>query len=140
MEQNMHVLRKKVMKNIMRDFVRLIFLSVFSMSLLLVNNGCKKSDDSEPSYSGGGGGSSTANEVSMSSNAFSPSSKTVAVNTTVTWRNTDSMTHTVTANNGAFNSGTINPGGTYSYTFTTAGTYEYHCTFHQGMTGTVIVQ
>ena len=37
------------------------------------------------------------------------------------------------------NSGTLGNGATYVHTFTTAGTYPYHCTFHSGMTGTIIV-
>lgn len=64
----------------------------------------------------------------------------IGVNNTVTWTNNDDSTHTVTADNGAFDSGYLNQGQTWSYTFTTPGTYTYHCTIHPWMTGTVIVE
>lgn len=82
--------------------------------------------------------------VSAFDDYFSPRTITVSAGTMVIWRNAGAMAHTVTADNGAFNSGTINPGGTYSYVFSTPGTYNYYCIFHGGpggvgMAGTVIV-
>jgi plastocyanin len=62
------------------------------------------------------------------------------VGTTVTWTNNDSVTHTVTADAGAFDSGALSPGHTYSFTFRTSGTYSYHCSIHRSMTATIIVQ
>lgn len=90
---------------------------------------------------GGGPGAPTgpdANEVFIQGNGFSPSTRTVAANTTITWTNKDSTPHTVTSDIGAFDSGTINTNGTFSHTFTTAGTYSYHCTIHTSMTASVI--
>jgi len=52
----------------------------------------------------------------------------------------DAVTHTVTSDNAAWDSGNIPAGGTFKFTFTTAGTFPYHCTIHPGMTGTIIVQ
>jgi plastocyanin len=77
-----------------------------------------------------------------SSKGFSPESITVVlgVNNTVIWTNDDSSPHTVTANNGAFESGNLAPGQSYSFTFTTAGVYQYHCTYHPWMVGTVVVK
>lgn len=37
------------------------------------------------------------------------------------------------------NSGTIGSGGTFEHRFFNDGTYPYHCTFHNGMTGSVTV-
>ena len=71
---------------------------------------------------------------------FSPATLTVPVGTTVTWTNTGQVDHTVTANGGAFASGTLAPGASYSFTFRTAGTFAYHCAIHPFMTGTVIVK
>lgn len=71
---------------------------------------------------------------------FSPTTLTVTVGTTVTWTNTGQVDHTVTANGGAFASGTLSPGASFSFTFRTAGTFAYHCTIHPFMTGTVIVK
>lgn len=73
---------------------------------------------------------------------YSPDNITVVigVNNTVTWTNNDDVTHTVTADNGAFDSGYLNQGQTWTYTFTTSGVYAYHCSIHPWMTGTVIVE
>ncbi|HET8844836.1 MAG TPA: cupredoxin family copper-binding protein [Ktedonobacteraceae bacterium] len=80
------------------------------------------------------------NSVSIASFAFSPASLTVAVGTKVTWTNNDSVTHTVTENNGAFDSKDLAPGQTFSFTFDKAGTYSYHCNIHPSMTATIVAQ
>jgi|SRR5215471_15743317 len=82
----------------------------------------------------------TPNTVNMAGMAFSPATITVPVNSTITWKNTDNMAHTVTADDNSFDSGNIAAGSSYSRTFTVAGTYNYHCTIHAGMNGKVIVQ
>jgi plastocyanin len=92
---------------------------------------------------------STAVSVSIINGAFDPSSSqhfvpatltvVIGVNNTVSWANDDSIIHTVTGNNGGFNSGLLNTGNSWSYTFTTPGTYQYHCAIHPFMTGTVVV-
>jgi len=97
-----------------------------------------------PTTSGGGtgatGGTPVTASVSMSQIKFVPETLTVAVGTTVTWTNEDTVQHNVTADDGTFDSGPIAPGGTFSFTFTTAGTYAYKCTIHQpDMVGTIIV-
>lgn len=81
----------------------------------------------------------TKNVVTIQNFAFSPASLSVKVGDTVTWNNNDNASHTVTANDGSFNIGTINPGNTGSYTFTKAGTYPYYCSFHPNMKGTITV-
>jgi plastocyanin len=77
--------------------------------------------------------------VSIENFAFDPPNMTVAPGTTVTWVNNDQTAHTVTANNGAFDSGTLQPGQSYSFTFEKAGTYAYHCNIHPDMSATVTV-
>ena len=72
--------------------------------------------------------------------AFSQASVEVAVGTTVTWTNNDSVAHTVTADDGSFDSSAIDSGKTFSFTFTDAGTYSYHCDFHPNMTATIVVK
>lgn len=78
--------------------------------------------------------------LSISAFAYHTPSVTVNVGDSVTWTNQDSMAHTVTADDGAFGSGSIAAGGTFSHTFTKAGTYSYHCTLHPQMKGVVIVR
>jgi manganese oxidase len=79
-----------------------------------------------------------ANQTSL---GFSPNiiHVVLGVNNTVTWTNNDIAAHTVTANDGSFDSGEISPGQTFSHTFTSVGTYAYHCSYHSWMSGTVIV-
>src|SRR6478609_8119360 len=80
------------------------------------------------------------NEVFIQGSSFSPSSITVSAGTTVKWTNKDNSAHTVTSNSALFDSGSLSKGSNFNYTFMTAGTYTYHCTFHSGMTGTIVVQ
>ena len=86
-----------------------------------------------------GGGGSSSNKIYMKNSAFSSSSFTITVGGTVTWMNDDNMIHTVTADDGSFNSGDIQVGSSFSKTFNLTGTYPYHCIYHSGMTGTIIV-
>ncbi len=104
-------------------------LIIAFFAVLLGTSACKK-DEGDPG----------ANEVWIKDMGFSPSSKTVALNTTITWTNKDGTTHTVTSNNGQFDSGHIGDGGTFSFKFDSVGTYAYHCTLHSSMNGTIIVQ
>ena len=71
--------------------------------------------------------------------AFEPATIGVSAGATVSWTNTGQVVHTVTADNGAFNSGEMSPGATVTGTFNTPGTYTYHCSIHPDMTGTLIV-
>jgi plastocyanin len=64
---------------------------------------------------------------------------TIAVGTTVVWTNDDAAPHTVTASNGAFDSGNLDKGASYSFTFTQEGTYNYVCQYHPGMKGQIVV-
>ena len=71
---------------------------------------------------------------------FSPMSATVAPGATVTVTNKDSVTHTLTATKGQFDTGDI--AGGQSKTFTAPmkpGTYSYICNIHQYMMGTIVV-
>ena len=79
------------------------------------------------------------NTISMRGSVFSPSGLQVNINSTVTWINDDNMVHTVTSDNGTFNSGDIAPGGRFSYSFSNTGTFQYHCMHHSGMAGSITV-
>jgi len=75
--------------------------------------------------------------VDIENFAFSPDMVVVLNGTTVTWTNLDADNHTVTADDGAFDSGWIEQGESFSYTFDTLDTFPYHCTPHPSMTGSV---
>jgi plastocyanin len=70
---------------------------------------------------------------------FLPEDLTINLGDTVTWTNDDDSSHTVTAENNQFHSGTMEEGATWSHTFTETGTYDYGCNFHGGMEGSVSV-
>jgi plastocyanin len=77
--------------------------------------------------------------VQISLASYQPSSLTVPAGTTVTWINRDVVRHTVTSDEGLFDSGRLGSGESFSYTFKDPGTFNYHCTIHTFMHGTVIV-
>lgn len=79
-------------------------------------------------------------EIDISGFAFSPEELTIAVGTEVVWTNGDSAKHTVTANEGAFDSPVLEEGDTFSFVFTTPGTFAYFCNFHPDMTATITVE
>ena len=85
-------------------------------------------------------GNSAGAQVVLKGFAFDPASITIKAGESVTWTNQDSPTHTITADNGEFDSGNIASGAKYSFTFAKAGTYPYHCSIHPSMKGTVVVQ
>ena len=72
--------------------------------------------------------------------AFVPNPLTVSSGGVVTWSNTDSTTHDMVADNGAWDSGRIAPGGRFDFAFPSKGSFPYHCSIHAGMLGTVVVQ
>ena len=86
------------------------------------------------------GTASAQASVTISDFQFTPPSVTVKVGGTVTWTNNGPSTHTVTADDGSFDSGNLNAGKTFSHTFQTAGTFSYHCSIHPFMKAEVVVQ
>ena len=81
----------------------------------------------------------SANAATIVDFAFQPTALTVGKGTAVTWTNTGSVGHTVTADDASFTSDTIAAGTTFSHTFDTAGTFAYHCSIHSQMKATVTV-
>ncbi len=77
--------------------------------------------------------------ITITDAGYSPKSVTVNPGDTIKWVNQGSVAHTVTENDGAFDSESIAPGQSYSITVTIPATRGYHCSFHAGMTGTLII-
>ena len=71
--------------------------------------------------------------------AFKPATITVAAGTSVSWTQKDDDPHTVTADDGSFDSKGLGQGDTFAHTFVAAGRYPYHCSAHPFMKGVVIV-
>lgn len=80
------------------------------------------------------------NIVSMKSLSYSPVILTIKAGDEVTWTNNDTVTHTVTMDDGSTDSGEISPDESFKQTFDTAGTYSYHCSIHPTMKAKIIVQ
>jgi plastocyanin len=81
----------------------------------------------------------TMSAISIGSTGYSSGTLQVVKGSTVTWTNNDSVAHTVTSDNGAFDSGDIMKGGTYSYTFSSVGAFIYHDKHNASASGTVSV-
>ena len=77
--------------------------------------------------------------VDISGFAFAPQTLTVGVGDSVTWANADAQGHTATADDAAFDTGTISGNSSKSVTLTNAGTFAYHCSIHPAMTATLTV-
>jgi plastocyanin len=103
------------------------------VSFALVLAGC--SSISAPTPLGKSG-----QKVTISGFSFQPSSLTVKAGETVSWTNNDPTAHTVTADDGSFDSGQVAPGATFSHTFTQAGPSSYHCNIHPSMKATIVVE
>jgi plastocyanin len=80
-----------------------------------------------------------AGTVIIQGNSFNPETLTVKVGQKVTWTNNDSYAHTVTSDDGSFNSGSLPAGQSFSFVFTKTGSFNYHCSIHTSMTAKVVV-
>ena len=77
--------------------------------------------------------------VAISDYAFKPATLTIAAGTKVVWTNKDDDPHTVTADDGAFDSKGLGQGDSYARVFSKPGRWTYHCSAHPFMKGVVIV-
>jgi len=96
----------------------------------------------QPSYAPGyAARPTTAVTVGAYDNYFEPKTINVQPGTTVRWMNYGKHPHTVTSNDGRWDSGDIPPGAAYSATFQHPGTYYYYCRHHTkgNMRGTIVV-
>ena len=71
---------------------------------------------------------------------FSPNPITVPAGASVTWSNASGVSHTATADGGAWTTGVVSPGQTSAQiAFPNPGTFPYHCAIHPSMHGTIVV-
>jgi plastocyanin len=78
--------------------------------------------------------------VKMEKESFVPAKVSATAGTQVTWTNTDTVPHSVTADDNRFDSGPILPGKSFQWTATNTGTIAYHCIFHPSMTAQLTVR
>jgi plastocyanin len=84
-------------------------------------------------------------EVNLTDSAFQPRELTIPTGATVVWEHSGNFPHTVTADDGTFNSGTLQNGDTFRRTFGEPGRYPYYCEIHggpggSGMAGVIVVE
>jgi plastocyanin len=76
---------------------------------------------------------------------YVPNTITVLANSSVSWVNQDTSSHTITSGDfttgpsGQFDSGLLNTGTTFTHQFTAPGVYTYYCTIFPFMSGVVNV-
>jgi plastocyanin len=80
-----------------------------------------------------------ARSVGIGDNFFDPPDAAIEPGSTITWTNNGALPHTVTADDGSFDSGVLNPGDSYTVAFDGQGTVTYYCTIHPEMRGSVTV-
>lgn len=95
------------------------------------------------------GGATEVREVRIAGLQFSPSGIDVEVDGRVVWRNEDDVPHTVTFDDGEFDShpscvalvgfNCMSPNSDVGHTFSRAGEYSYYCKVHPAMSGSVRV-
>jgi plastocyanin len=77
--------------------------------------------------------------VNIGHNFFDPPDAAIEPGSTITWTNNGAVPHTVTADDGSFDSGVLNPGDSYTVAFDGQGTITYFCAIHPEMRGSVTV-
>ena len=70
---------------------------------------------------------------------FAPANVAIQPGDTIMWVNEGNTPHTVTSDDGRFDSEVLNPGDSFMLTFPETGTFSYHCEIHPFMTGSVTV-
>lgn len=122
-----------------RSFGRLAALIVLAcVALVVAGCGGSGSGGATPSS---GAAAPAQNTIVITNFMFMPMTLTVSPGATVTVKNEDTATHTVTASDKSFDSGDVSPGGTKTFTAPAkAGSYSYICTIHNYMQGTLTVK
>jgi len=82
--------------------------------------------------------------VDMKNVAFAPVEIHIAPGQSVMWTNSDPFQHTVTADDGSFDSGLLDSGAAFTQEFDAPGVYQYYCQPHgsaggHGMAAVVVV-
>jgi plastocyanin len=88
----------------------------------------------------GGAAPATAAGTTVEISDFTFSAPPAGPGASVTVANRDGVSHTVSADDGSFDSGTVDGGATGTFVAPAApGTYQFHCEIHPQMNGTLTV-
>jgi plastocyanin len=98
------------------------------------------SDDAKTSSSTASKPDATATKtITIKDFAFGPVMATAKKGDTIAVVNADSATHTLTADDGAFDAGEVKGGAKATITLDETGSFSYHCEIHSYMKGTIQV-
>jgi plastocyanin len=114
-----------------------LFFLTFLLSIIIFISGCSLNQNQPIKTPPPQAANET--KVIIKNLSFNPPNLTIKTSTTVTWINEDTVTHTVTADNGLFNYD-LETGQSSSFTFGQEGTVDYHCSVHPSMKGKIIVE
>jgi plastocyanin len=127
----------------------LALLAVLGLGLLGAPAAAQHGDDHGAEHGGGGGGgrppppaepgdpATAAASVRIGFAAVQPARVDIVAGATVMWTNDSARVHTVTADDGSFDSGRLASSQTFSHRFTAAGEAPYHCMLHPLIQGVV---
>ena len=123
-----------------------VVLLIFGVGLASCGGSSSSRSSSATSTSGSGGAATTARgaaatgagPVAIHNFAFQPATLTAKVGDTITVTNQDNTDHSLTANDGSFDTGVFSS-GSKTIKLTKAGTFSFHCKIHSFMTGTITV-
>ena len=117
----------------MRRLLYLVALSFLALLVFVPVAGAHQSQDMM--------GQSTPKmwSVAIEDFYFEPADAAIQPGDTIIWVNEGNTPHTVTSDDGQFDSEVLNPGDSFMFTFPEAGTFSYFCEIHPSMTGSVTV-
>jgi plastocyanin len=101
--------------------------------------GCGKAHSTASSAATTSSPAAGAGGVTIKNFAFHPSPLHAKVGQTITVTNADDTSHTFSADDHSFDTGTIHGGASATVTLTHAGTIAYHCNIHNYMQGVIQV-
>jgi plastocyanin len=118
----------------------LILALVMIAGATIVIAGCTSSSSPSPSpVNSAVTSTASQNSIAIQNYAFNPSTLTIQKGANVTWKNDDSVQHSVVSDSSAFSSSLLNKGDTYTHQFNNSGSFSYHCVPHTYMKGTIVV-
>ena len=110
----------------------LVMAALLAFGLAACGSSSKKSD------AAAGTGGTEDNTIVIKNFSFTVG-KVATAGATITVKNEDSTTHTVTADDGSFNTGNVDAGSSKTFTAPKAGSYGFHCNIHSSMKATLTV-
>lgn len=121
-----------------KSFITIVLaLSILFFSCSKDESSLLESDNGTIHAAGNGTPINYTTKVTIQNSAFTPSAVTVMVSGSILWVNSDNVVHTITADDGSFDSGDLQPQASFGLTFNTVGPHPYHCKYHGEMTGIV---